>query len=115
MKKKEEESIIKKTVKAAARGFKTALLGSEVSRFVEEIKEEVEDTIKLTKQKLDEFIGQLVVKILGTLLIVSGIVVAFLGIAYFLIDTLRLERSISFIIVGFVIILFGWISSLKKS
>lgn len=115
MKKKEEESIIRKTVSLAAKSFRRAVLGSNVGKAVEEIKEEVEDTIKLTKKRLDEFADSVATRTLSLLLIVSGIVIGFLGLAYFLIDFAKIDRSVSFMLVGILIILFGWLSSWKKS
>jgi len=109
-----DESLIKKTVKASISGFKKFIVGAEVSKTVEEIRDEVEQTIKLTKEKLDSFLEKVTVRTLGILLLVAGIVFGFLGIGYFLIDYFKIPRSITWMVVGLVILIIAWISVKRK-
>lgn len=109
-----EASLIKKTVKASISGFKKFIVGTEMDRTVEEIKEEVEQTIKLTREKLDLFLEKVTTRTIGVLLLVAGIVFGFLGIGYFLIDYFRIPRSMTWMIVGLIILIIAWISVKRK-
>ncbi|MCF7871537.1 hypothetical protein K9L97_00730 [Candidatus Woesearchaeota archaeon] len=110
MRKKEEESIIRRTVGVAARSFKRAILGSEVGKVVEEIKEEIDETIELTKKRVDKLVFDIASHSFSLLIVAVGVLLAFLGVAYFLIDVLFVPRSASFIFVGVVLLLFGYLS-----
>ncbi|MCF7866717.1 hypothetical protein K9L67_04805 [Candidatus Woesearchaeota archaeon] len=114
MKKNEEESIIRKTVGLAARSFKKAILGSDLSRTVEGIREEFEETIEFTKKKLDDFVENIAVRMFRYLMLVSGLVVAFLGVAYFFMDYVKLDRTMSFILVGLILMLIGFVNQKKN-
>jgi len=114
MKKEEEKGLISRAVKAASKGFKKVLMSSEVSRVVEEVKGEVEETLDDAKKRIAEIADHLVARFLGFTLIIVGIVFGLIGVVEFLSKSMNLGSELAYLIVGLVVLVIGWLSIRKK-
>lgn len=101
---KNTDSLIRKTAKATAKGIKTFLLGEEKKLF-----SEFDEVIQITKEKLDEFIERVTKRIFNVFLLLIGFGFVAYAIALFIQQEFLLEEYISFLIVGFVVIMAAWL------
>lgn len=108
MQKKEEESIIRKSVNRTVRAFKNVVIGRELHHAVNEIKSEIDDTLVDAKKSIDKSFEKLMTHIIIFFLIMAGLVFAFLGLAYFFVEQLNFSSSASFLIIGVLILALGW-------
>lgn len=114
MTKKEDESLIRKSVQSSMSAMKRFILGSEVGKAVEEIKKEVEETIEETKEKLNKLIDHLSMRIISISFVAVGALIAFFGLGIFIAEFLKMSLSASFMLVGLIVIFIGWLG-LKKN
>lgn len=112
--KKDDKSLIRKSVNTSMRAMKKFIIGSQIGRTIEEIKEEVEETLIETKKKVSEIADHLVAKMLSFYLIIIGLFIGFIGLALFLVENTKLSAGSSFILVGAAVLVLGWIFLRKK-
>jgi len=108
MQKKEEESLIRKSVNKTVSAFKNVVFGREIHHVVNEIKSEIDDTIKDAKKSIDKSFEKLMTHIIIFFLIMAGLVFAFIGVAYFFIEQLNFSNSSAFLLIGILILTLGW-------
>jgi len=107
MKRKEEESIIRKTVHSSMSAVKKFIIGSEVGRAVDDIKREVEETIEDTKQKINDLINHITIRLISISFISVGALIAFIGLGILLSELFDLSISTTFLLVGLIVIIIG--------
>ncbi len=101
MKKSEEESLIRKTARATANSFKKILLSPAVDKAVEE-------TLEETKKKIDQSTKIVMARTLSFSLVISGIIMAFIGLYFFLVENTVLPKSAAMMIVSVLLLCLGW-------
>ncbi|PIN81313.1 hypothetical protein COV13_01580 [Candidatus Woesearchaeota archaeon CG10_big_fil_rev_8_21_14_0_10_32_9] len=108
MQKKEEASLISKSVNKTVSAFKNVVFGREIHHAVNEIKSEIDETIKDAKKSIDKSFEKLMTHIIIFFLIMAGLIFAFLGLAYFFIEQLNFSSSSAFLVIGILILALGW-------
>ncbi len=107
MNKKDQESIIKRSMNRTISAFKRVILGKEINHAVNEIKSEIEDTIDDARKTIDKGFEKLTIHLMIFFFILTGLVFLFIGLSYFFMENLGFSESTAFLIVGTIILSMG--------
>ena len=108
MKRSEEESLIKRTARATADAFKKIMLGPAIDKALEE-------TLEETKKKIDNATKIVMARTLSFSLVLTGIIMGFIGLYFFLIENTVLPKSSAMIITSIILLCLGWFTlNMKK-
>ncbi len=108
MKRSEEESLIKRTARATANAFKKIMLGPAIDKAIEE-------TLEETKKKIDNATRIVMARTLSFSLVLTGIIMAFIGVYFFLVENTVLQKSSAMMIVSLLLLCLGWFTlNMKK-
>jgi len=110
---KKQKSLIRETVDASVNKMKRILANSSVSKTARDIKREVEETLDDTKKKVSEIADHLTAKMLSFFLVLSGLFLGFAGVSIFIYERTTLSLGTSMMLVGILVVIFGWFTLRK--